>query len=450
MLMGSILGRRRGWSGRWAAMIALAAAVGGVWQPARAQLLERYLNPTAPGFDLERGAVIPQRPRTEYDPLGVRLGDVVIRSQLDESVGYDTNVLGSRPSVGSWRVGTAPSVTVNSDFGRNAFGASFGLSDQRFLDQRQENRTDWNAAVNGSLDIGRDKLSLSLSESLQHLTPTSLDSGSITVPVGFKVTDAAARYTTSLARLQFEPNLEYVGYRFDDTTLAGTNISQKVHDRDVFVGGLTTRYGNWPERNLLLVTRAIDSQYIADLGGLPRPNSIGYEALVGGNYAFSGNLQALALVGYEVRRFSNSVYRTRSSPVAQLSVIWTPTGLTTLTARGVRSIEDSLGESTTGVTVTQGNITIDHEYQRNWLLQGRGAVSNAEYGQGIGHENLFSLGAGVTYLVNRNLHVIGSYDFTVRTGTSGSLSVLPFQTATSLNFGDYNRHIALVTLRFAL
>ena len=434
-----------------AAAVATAAVLAGLHPcPVNAQLFEQYLSPSVLGIDNDRSAIIAARPQTEYDPLGIRLGDVVIRPQLDESIGFNSNVLGTRPSVGSAFVNTSPTVTITPNLGRDALGATFGLSDQRYLAQKQQSNTNWNASVGGSLDIGRDRLSLGISEIYQHLLPTGLDSNSVTTPIGFKVTDIQARYNTAFARFQIEPNAEYIGYRYDDTVLPGSNFSQKVHDRDVYVGGLTARYGEGLDRNLVLVTRVIDSMYIADLGGQVRPNSIGYEVLGGVNYSFSGKLQAVALGGYEVRQFSKGVFPTRSSPVGQLSVLWAPTGLTTISARGSISIEDSLGESSTGVTLSRALLTVDHEYQRNLLLQGRASASNAEYGQGIGHQNLFGLGASASYLFNRNLRLTTAYDFSVQTGTAGNFSALPFAVATNNHFGNYALHVATVMLRFAL
>lgn len=417
---------------------------------ATAQQFDQYLSPYVSGSEQGRGTLVTQRPRTEYDPLGVRVGDFIIRPQLDESAGYNSNVLGTRPAVGSSLISSSPSVTVSSDFARNALGATFGVNNQPYLDQKQQSRTDVNASLGGSLDIGLDKLSVGVTEVYSHILPTDIDAPAVNKPLGYAVTDVQARYTTRFARLQFEPNVEYIAYRFDDKILPGTTTLQKVNDRDIYVGGLTTRYGDFPERSLVLVVRAIDSQYVAALNGRPRPNSMGYEALGGAQYSFSGNLQALLLAGYEIRQFSSRAFSNRSAPVAQFSLIWTPTGLTTITARAASTIEASLGETTVGVTYSRANLTIDHEYLRNVLLQGRAGISNAEYGQGVGHENLYTLGAGVSYLFNRNMRLIANYDFTARTGTSGIQATRPFTTATNLNFGDYTLHAALVTLRFSL
>ena len=55
---------------------------------------------------------------------------------------------------------------------------------------------------------------------------------------------------------------------------------------------------------------------------------------------------------------------------------------------------------------------VDHEYLRNVLLHGFVAVQRADFLQGGGQSSGFSLGGGVTWLVNRNVRLSATYDFT--------------------------------------
>ena len=61
--------------------------------------------------------------------------------------------------------------------------------------------------------------------------------------------------------------------------------------------------------------------------------------------------------------------------------------------------------------------------------------------QGGGQSNGFSLGAGVTWLLNRHMRLSATYDFTDQTGSSNPA----LQTT-----GSYMRSIGLLTLRFAM
>ena len=57
--------------------------------------------------------------------------------------------------------------------------------------------------------------------------------------------------------------------------------SQAYRDRDVVQGAVTTRYELSPNRNLLLVTRALSVQYVEPQQGVPTRDSSGYQVLVG-------------------------------------------------------------------------------------------------------------------------------------------------------------------------
>jgi hypothetical protein len=447
-----------------ARLLCAAALVLGSVQSGWAQSLEQYLPLNVPGFDTTRGAVIRSRPLSEYDPLGIRAGEFIVRPRLDESISYNNNVLGRTNGPGSFIVGTTPTVSFNSDFSRNSLAGSFGLNDTRYLDVRRQNQTDYNAALGGTYQIGNDTLTLGGTEIYEHQTPASIDSRNILQPLGVKVTDVRLQYDKAISRFTFEPLAEYQAYRFDNKVVTGDTLSQKARNRNVFVGALTTRYGLAVGRSAVLVVRGVETRYISRLGGAPRPNSTAYEVLGGVDYAVSGNLLFTLLVGYEIRTFENPVFSNRASPVAEAAVVFTPTGLTTITGRLTRSVEDSIGESTTGVTLTRARLIADQELRRNWLLQVNTGAEFAEYSQG-GTEAVYTVGGSVDYRLNRNIVVGGSYAFSARMGSNNTpaIGLLPSSFSNvsvnnttfsnignNNNSGDFTQHLFLVHVGFAL
>ena len=81
---------------------------------------------------------------------------------------------------------------------------------------------------------------------------------------------------------------------------------------------------------------------------------------------------------------------------------------------------------------------MDHEYLRNVFLQARGAVQVAQFLQGGGVQTIETIGAGITWLVNRNLRLSVNYDHTAQQGGPSG---------TALSTGNYVRDLALITLR---
>jgi hypothetical protein len=88
---------------------------------------------------------------------------------------------------------------------------------------------------------------------------------------------------------------------------------------------------------------------------------------------------------------------------------------------------------------------VDPESRRNILLQGYAGVQYADYPQGGGTQTITNVGANVTWLINRKLRLIGSYDFSKGTASNTTTSTIP-------NFptGNYTRNIYLLTLRVGL
>ena len=140
-----------------AIVVGCAIAYGGV----RAELLSSYFPAGVPGYGTAPGVTVASRERPDFDPLGTRIGDFIVRPQIEEGLGYDDNVFGSSGNrLGSWIIGTHPSLLVNSDWSRDSIGGYIGADDLRYLDQPQQSRTDWTASLGGTLAVGRDQLTL--------------------------------------------------------------------------------------------------------------------------------------------------------------------------------------------------------------------------------------------------------------------------------------------------
>ena len=68
------------------------------------------------------------------------------------------------------------------------------------------------------------------------------------------------------------------------------------------------------------------------------------------------------------------------------------------------------------------------------------ALQHADYLQGGGQSTGFSLGGGVTWLMNRNMRLSATYDFTDQSGSSATLQTT----------GNYTRSLGLLTLHVGI
>lgn len=426
-------------------------------------LLNNYFPEGIPGYGAEPGVTVLSRQRPQYDPLGVRLGDFVIRPEVAESIGYNSNVLGTGAPKGSFVEQTSGSLRANSDWGRNSLAAELTFNDAHSPSYPQQDETDWSATVGGTYEIGRDVLTLAASHLQLHELPTDIDTivfnvpGSfIASPVPFTFDDVRASYQTTLGRIVLTPNVEFSELRFGTLTISSTNgvavpppvngfflnsipANQQYQNRNLLQGGVNARYEFAPLRSAVLVLRDISTQYVSAARNAYGPNasSNAIEALVGLDYTANAVLRYRALIGYEVREFRNATYKTHAAPVAEANLIWTPTGLTTVTGRVLRSIEDTSDPTVSGYDYTSARLQLDHEYLRNVLLTGYVGYQRADYLQLNANQTLYGGGVGATWYLNRNLRLRATYDLTRRQGSAAIGQ-------------NYLQNLALLQLRYGL
>ncbi len=410
---------------------------------ARAQYVPNYFSPGVPGYGEQMGVTVVTRVRPLYEQPGVRFGDWIIHPNLDESTGYNSNVLGLQGGPSSWVVETNPSLQINSDWSRDSLGAAFSADNLQYPGSPNQDETNWQAAIGGGYTIGRSDLQLAYAHLALHELPTDIGAPPSSTPLPYSVDDVRSDYTFDFGRLKITPNLEYQHWQFGSTTISGVTSDQAFRNRGVYQAGSAFRYELSGTTSLLLVTQAVSSQFVKQQPGLPSLSSNGGLVLTGIDYQYTGPWRYQLLVGAAVRSFTASQFKTQASPIAQATVIWTPTGLTTVTGSVLRTIEDPTVEATSGFNYTTAQLRVDHEYLRNVLLDVEGGVENADYFQG-GTQTVYYGGGGATWLLNRWLRLSAHYQFTRGQGTQSTT------TATVLTSSPYSQNLILFGLHVGL
>ena len=433
---------------------------------ARAQMpdrytLDQYFVQGIPGYGDQLGTTVLSRARPEYDPLGIRVGDFIVRPEVDESVGYNSNVIGQVPAKGSLLEQTSGNLAFASDWARNSFGGTFNVTNLQVPGVPNQTQTTWSGGLGGTYQIGRDVLTVAATHLNAFIEPYGIDVVTFnrpgvlySAPIPYSVNDVRASYTADFGRINLTPAFDFTNVTFGSAPifglngfvpppavngfLAGVPESAGYLDHNTYLGSLTARYEYAPLRDVVFVVRGANIQYVNPNSSLFGPSRSGntIDALAGLDYTASAVWRYRILVGYEVREYAN--YATHSAPVFEGNVIWQPTGLTTVTLKALRTIEDAVDENVAGFIYTSGRLQVDHELRRNILLTGYTSIQHASYLQtNNGNETFFGAGAGVTYLMNRNIHLALTYDWIDHNGQNG--------------FGpDYLQNVAMLQLRLAM
>jgi hypothetical protein len=405
-----------------------------------AELMNVFFPDGVPGYDNSDGVTVETRIHPEQMPLGVRQGAFLFSPRLDEGFGYTSNALPGPYRRGSWQITTAPSLTVGSDWSRDAFGAMVSAQDTRMLSLPSQNHTDGTVSVGGRIDIGNDKLTVAAAHVAAHEDRGQLDTIASDRPIAFTLDDVRASYAINDGRWSIVPSLQATKWTYSDTTLLGLPASQAYRDRVVVQSGVTVSYEFAPLRTAVLVVRAIGQNYLQTPGGQPSPDSTGYQVLAGLDYDDDSVWRWRALVGGEARRFTSPQYPRQNTLIAEAGVGWSPTGLTTVSATVSRDTEDAEQEGVSGLIYSSARLTIDHEYLRNLLFRASVGLQRADFFQG-GHQVGTTAGLGVTWVMNRDTRLSFTYDQTDLHGSS-----IPTESSAT----GYSRGVGLMTIRLGL
>ncbi|MGI4795583.1 MAG: outer membrane beta-barrel protein [Janthinobacterium lividum] len=392
---------------------------------AQAQLIDTYLDRSLQGTGVTPGVTVASRSRPEYTEVPVRLGSFLVQPELDQSFGYDDNVTGSSRAQGSTVSETTASLGAISNWSRDSLGAFTTVDTLQYPEQPRQSFTNWSASLAGRKDIGRDALYASYTHLNLDQTSRTLDAPQLDHPVAVRVDDLRAVYETQFSRLLLRPSLDVTDDSYDNGIVGGLPYLQNFRDRIVISPSLEAHYEMAPLRNLVLVVRDSQASYRNRPAGTPTRNFNDASLLGGIDYDTGGLVQLRLLAGYERRDFTSGSFPTIAAPVVEASAVYTPTGLTTLTATASRYIEDAAADLTVGYTETALAVQIDHEYLHNVVLKARAAYLQDDYAQGQSSQSLYTGSFGATWLLSRSLRLAFTYTISDRqSGTSSQFGGL--------------------------
>lgn len=434
----------------WTLPLICAGGVLVLASPARAQTAGTYFPTGTAGYDQNLGVTVLSRLRPEYEQPGIQLGGFTIRPTLNQSIFDNTNVNGTSGSnSGSWGEDTSGSVTGQSDWTRNSLNAALGFDHNQFFAFPNESYTNWNVGIGGGYTIGDGLLTASYSHSSYNQLGTTIGLAQSETPALDTTDTAEVGYTFNFGRMTVTPTLDVSAYRFGDVTVGGVRQSQSAFNRNDIAGGVVARYALTGAAGLLFVARGVGSNYINQAPGQLSYNSTSALVLAGLDYQAESVWRYSLLFGVEHQSFAASQYGEVTSPIVSAQVVYTPTGVTTITGSLTRSLQNTNTGASSGYVLTQANLVADYELLRNVLLEGRAGFQHASYMQGGGNQNNETVGGSVTWLFNRYMRLSVNDDFTNQTAPGTTVFFPNTQNPTFLS-GAYTQNLLMITLSLGL
>ena len=386
-----------------------------------------------------RGVTVLNRPRPDFDPLGIRLGSFRLDGSVEAGGGYDSNVYGRNTNVKSSGYATeAAVIALNSDWTQHAVGASANTQSRQYLSRSNLDWTDYSLGGYGRYDFSADSnMELRYRHYREHLDVYNFDvqTAGIVQPVPYESDEIAATGTTRFNRLGLVATGVYRTFRFEDVVFNGVRNKVSQQSFNSAIGAFGGSYALADGRHVTAIMRFQDITYSNAVSS--GRDSFTYEALVGFQYDFDGVWQGRAAIGWRHRDYRSPNIKPLEGLAAEGALTWQPTQLTTVTFNIARTIEESIRQNAVSYTRTTGGVRVDHELRRNVILMADARLDNRAYQSPNQTATDLVLTMGPRWLINRNLSLNATYSYAQRVQSSGGIQ-------------EYGRHVLELRLRVAI
>lgn len=359
--------------------------------------------------DRGRNISVTQRPRPEYEPLGVNLGGFSLFPLLRTGVGYSNNVFASTNSPrGDWFFAIDPEVRLASNWATNSLVIRGGAALRRFATTPLRNENGYFARANGVLDVDRDSQIIGSADVRQAYEGqfSSSAPGNELPQVSFVQSTGLVRASRKFGQLKATvvTDVSRLNYR-DLTLLSGAVVDQDFRDSTVLRGGGRLAYDLSPATGVFMDVYYSGIAFDVDtVRGKPNRDGSQIDLLGGASFDISSTIRGHAGLGYISRTFNaQGVYQPVSGMAFDARAEYFPSGLTTVSAGAKRSIEDAIVNGASAYFSDTYRFRVDHELLRNLIVYGQGEYQRNRF---VGIERLDQIGAvriGATYLLSRTV-----------------------------------------------
>jgi hypothetical protein len=354
------------------------------------------------------------RPRPEYQAVGIPLGAFTAFPSLGAAVATTDNIFASATAAKSDIVySIQPELVIKSNWSRNELQLYLRGDREQAQKFGTESTSSYQAGLSSQLTAGDGKL-VTTADVGRYVEPRTSTTGPIGSrrPIEYNLAQASLTAEYAFNRLRISNRLDLQKYDFlNGRTTSGTLVFQ--HDRDVATAVYTARldYALTPDTSLFILGAVNKRDY--DLGrpqvSLDR-DSRGIEAAAGSRFSLSSLVRGEFQLGYLDQDYDDPALERVKGFGTKASVEWLPTELQTVTLSASRAVRDATIPGSSGFLAGDYTIQGDHEFLRNLIVTARANFGQDSY-QGVDRTDVRrSLFASANYLVNRRVGILLSYE----------------------------------------
>jgi hypothetical protein len=422
--------------GLWIAVIGTTGAI-----PALAQSVgDSFVVPNLPiEYDRGRNTGVLDRPRPEFDALGIKLGGFTLFPRFETSLEYTDNVYqasADRKSDGV--IGLSPSARLTSNWSQHSLTIDGGADIKRYLSESRRDQDSWHVGGSGRYDLGG-QITLSGSARTGRATepPTSAAYPTAAAAASqYQNTQIQLNGGYAPGRLRLQGGFSYGAVGFDDVlTFSNGLVSQKNRDSHTLSGTGRGEYAISPDTSVFVQGTYDRIDYARPLAtGIPNRSSDTIRGLVGATFDLSSVIRGSLGVGYIRRRYDAALYQAIGGVTAEARVEYFPTTLTTLTLTGRRLIEDASFINSGGFVNNTVALRIDHELLRFVLLNAQVGYEHDVF-KGAGSTlDIVRASGGARYILTRIFGIGASVSHDLRAGHGANAGPSYHETRFLLSF----------------
>jgi hypothetical protein len=374
---------------------------------ARAPYAEAYRSPDAP---MRRPPAPPQDP---FEPLGLRIGSFLLRPSFEIARGFDSNPARVTGGHGSYYTRVEPALQLRSQWARHAYGADLRGNFTSYDTLSSSNRPQVDARTFTRFDVTRDTrvdLESRFILSTDYPGSPNLQADIAKLPIYYSY-GSTAGLTQRFNRLELsvKGNADRTQY-LNSKLIDGKTSSNRDREFDQYGGQLRASYELTP-----------GVKPFVELGGDTRQHDLAFDrngfqrdsrALIpkaGTTFELTRKLTGEVSAGYLTRQYLDPALPDLRGVVADASLIWTASGLTTAKLTANSRAEESTVAGVSGALRRDAALQIDHAFRR-WLIGTLTLGYGVDQYIGNGREDSrTSLGTALTYKLNRDLWLKGEY-----------------------------------------
>ena len=370
-------------------------------------------NPTALTTDRPDVAEsVLRQSRPDYEAAPIAIGSFELYPTLEIDENYDSNIYATHSDHRDDMIGTArPILDLFSNWDKHAMSITTFGDINYFSQHADENYQNGVLDVNGRYDLSH-RTWIAANAGYQHLAEmrSSIDNSFGSKPTIFNVAKADLTGYHSFGKTKLTTSYDLRRFDFDDVPSSEGDIDKSNRDRINHV--FDTKLAYRLDKNFMPYIRG--AYNIRDYDHNALHSSDGYEVVVGTAFDYRRDLSIDLFAGWMVQDYDNFTgYTTVSTPKLGGRADWNFTPKSTLTVEADRTIEDTTSTGETSYTQTGGSLTLTHELYGNLLVEANSAYSHLDF-NGVTNiqDDTVRLGAGLRFLINRNLYsdLIYSYD----------------------------------------